>query len=146
MKLAIAGRRATRRAAFTLLEVLVVVAILVILAGVATVALTANLENAKKSTAQLRAKSISQAMETYYLNPNSGNTYPESLQNLLQPPWGGTGLLKNGAEDLIDPWGQQFQIQAATGGDGATTPLVFTRAPDGVMISQKGVGPMSGMN
>ena len=53
MMLATARNRATRRAAFTLLEILVVVAIVVILAGVGVVATTTYLENAKKSKAQL---------------------------------------------------------------------------------------------
>ena len=55
MMLPVAARRnrVTRRAAFTLLEVLVVVAILVILAGVGVVATTRYLEDARKSRAQL---------------------------------------------------------------------------------------------
>ena len=107
MKLATAQRRATRRAAFTLIEVLVVVAILVILAGVGIVAYMRYLEDAKKTQAQLQCKSLAEACEAYYLNPQSGNTYPTSWQDLLVP-FGGTGgsisFLKNGQRDIMTPW------------------------------------------
>lgn len=149
MMLPVAARRhrVSRRAAFTLLEVLVVVAILVILAGVGVVATTRYLEDARKSKAQLACKGIAQAVESYYLNPQSGNVYPDNLQLLLNPPFGGTSLLKNGAEDLIDPWGGQYQFSMATGQDGAPMPLVYTVSKtDGTPISQYGAGPLSRLN
>ncbi len=136
-------RRANRRAGFTLLEVLVVVAILVILSTVAVVATTRYLEDARKSRAQLQCKSLAQTIEAYYLNPQSGNEYPENLQQLLQPPFGGTSLLKNGEDDLRDPWGGQYQVQFTQGQDGAQMPLVYTTAKDGTPISQFGAGPLS---
>src|SRR5437868_4314783 len=111
MKLSVAPRRANRRAAFTLLEVLVVVAILVILATVASVAIMRNLDDAKKSKAQLQAATIAKACEQYYLNPQSQGNYPQNLQELVTPPWGGSAFLSDGMNDLIDPWGQQFQMQ-----------------------------------
>lgn len=145
MKLAtrLSHPRATRRAAFTLLEVLVVVAIIVILAGVGTFAYMRYLSDAKKTQAQLKAKTISTAIESYYANPNSNQQYPSQLTDLLVPPWGGTSFLKNGQEDLYDPWGNQYQIQFIQGADGSTQPVVFTTADDGTAISQYGVGPQS---
>ena len=56
-------QRASRRAAFTLLEVLVVVAILVILAGVGVAATTRYLEDARKSKAQTSCKGIADAIQ-----------------------------------------------------------------------------------
>jgi general secretion pathway protein G len=138
-------RRANRRSGFTLLEVLVVVAILVILSTVAVVATSRYLEDARKNRAQLQCKSLETVIQSYYLNPQSGNQYPESLQQLLQPPFGGTSLLKNGESDLIDPWGKPYQVQFTTGPDGAQMPLVHTTAPDQTPISQYGVGPLSKM-
>ncbi|HEX4607609.1 MAG TPA: prepilin-type N-terminal cleavage/methylation domain-containing protein [Urbifossiella sp.] len=138
-------RRINRRAGFTLLEVLVVVAILVILSTVAVVATTRYLEDARKSRAQLQCRSLATAIETYYLNPQSGNQYPDNLQQLLNPPFGGTSLLKNGQDDLNDPWGGQYQVQFIQGNDGAQMPLVHTTARDGTQISQYGAGPMSRM-
>jgi general secretion pathway protein G len=139
-------RRATRRAGFTLLEVLVVVAILVILAGVGVVATTSYLEKARKNQAQLQCKSLANACETYYLDPQSGGNYPENLQQLLQP-FGGTAgagsLLKNGERDLINPWGQPYSYQVGAKPDGTPWPEVFTVSPDGVRINQNGVGQMA---
>ena len=138
-------RAMRRRAAFTLLEVLVVVAILVILAGVGVVATTRYLDDAKKSKAQLQAATIYKAMEAFHLNPNSGGVYPSSLQELTNPPWGGSSFLNDPVADLTDPWNQQFQIQQSQANDNSVQgkPLVYTKAPDGVVISNFGIGPQS---
>lgn len=138
-------RRMNRRAAFTLLEVLVVVAILVILAGVGVVATTRYIEDARKAKAQMGCKGIEQACQLYKDNAaNPTNDYPQSLQDLLAPSFGGTGYLKNGQADMLDPWGQQYQIQfIASPSDPTGTslmPLVHTTAPDGTPISQYGIG------
>ncbi|HJZ58221.1 MAG TPA: type II secretion system protein GspG [Gemmataceae bacterium] len=145
MMLAATRRRTARRAAFTLLEVLVVVAILVILAGVGVVATTRYLEDARKSKAQLGCQGLMTAIEAFHVNPNSGGAYPDGLQQLVSPPWGGTSFLKDPQADLTDPWGNHYQIQMITGNDGAETPVVFTRAPDGTPISNYGIGPASRM-
>jgi general secretion pathway protein G len=136
-----ARSRAARRAGFTLLEVLVVVAILVILAGVATIATTSYLENAKKSKAHLGCKGLAQAIESYTINPaNPEGSFPNQLGDLLQPPFGGTSLLRNGPDDLMDPWGHQYQMQLQTRADGTQYVMVMTQAPDGTPISQFGIG------
>jgi general secretion pathway protein G len=135
---------ARRRSAFTLLEVLVVVAILVILATVATVATTRYIEDAKKTKAQLGCKAIADACENYKNNPaNTMSQPPQSLQELLTPTFGGTAFLKNGKDDLMDPWGHEYQMQTITQNDGSQIMLVSTTASDGVKISQYGIGAAS---
>jgi general secretion pathway protein G len=127
-----------RRAAFTLMEMLVVVAIIVVLAGVGTVTFIKQLENAKISATKIRAKEISSACEMYYVDTGA---YPAGLQVLLmrdpvtmKGPW-----LKN-AEDILSPInGQPFQYdQSGTIGmqNGNTTqiPDVYTLTPDGQQI------------
>ena len=146
MKLTTAARKSTRRAGFTLLEILVVVAIIVILASVATVATTRYLEDAKKTKAQLACKAIATAIEAYKSNPaNTLNEPPSDLTQLINPQFGGTGFLKNGQEDLMDPWGQQYQFKQIVQGDGSEATLVFTHANDGTQtpISQYGIGQAS---
>ena len=140
MKLATASTRAARRAGFTLLEVLVVVAILVILAGVGVVATTRYLENARKSQAQLQCRSLASACETYYLDPRSGGTYPASLNELVNFPGG--SLLKNGYDDLKSPWGTNnpYVLQQTTSSEGSTIIFVYVDAPDGTRITQHGIG------
>ena len=145
MMLSTIRRSSTRqrtRAAFTLLEVLVVVAILVILASVATIATTRYIEDAKKAKAQLGCQALAQAIENYKNNAaNTMNEPPTSLNDLLQPPFGGTGFLKNGQEDLLDPWGQQYSMQEYPQGDGSVIIQVFTYSKnDRTPISQFGIG------
>ncbi len=143
MMLANSPRRATRRAAFTLLEVLVVVAILVILAGVGVVATTRYLEDARKAKAQLACQGIAQAIDNYIKNPaNAEGLPPTGVQDLVNPPFGGTGYLKNGEADLVDPWGQQYQMEQIQQADGSEGFIVFTYAKDGTQtpISQFGIG------
>lgn len=146
MKLATVRQRAARRAGFTLLEVLVVVAILVILAGVGVVATTRYLEDARKSKAQLACRGISEAISNFITNPaNTDAAPPTQPSELANPPFGGTGFLKNGQQDLIDPWGQQYQFEPIQQADGSDGYIVFTYAKDGTStpISQFGIGPAS---
>ncbi|HYH64818.1 MAG TPA: prepilin-type N-terminal cleavage/methylation domain-containing protein [Urbifossiella sp.] len=141
-------RRLSRRAGFTLLEVLVVVAILVILSTVAIVATTRYLEDARKGRAQLQCRSLSTAIESYKVNAaNPTFEEPTDLGQLLQPPFGGTAFLKNGDQDLIDPWGQQYQMKQYGQGDGTTIIQVYTFSKnDGTPISQFGIGPLAKVN
>jgi len=134
-------RRVARRAGFTLLEVLVVVAILVILASVATIATTRYLEDARKSRAHLGAKGLSTAIEAYTTNTaNPEGALPQQPASLLQPPFGGSSFLRNGPQDLNDPWGKPYQFQLETRGDNTQYILVLTYSPDGTPISQFGIG------
>jgi prepilin-type N-terminal cleavage/methylation domain-containing protein len=87
-------RSAMRRAGFTLLEVLVVVAILVILAGVASISVFRYLEDAKVGRAKNDMLAIKKAYETFYTQqfrwPNDpSEVYPllEQGANAFQSPW-----------------------------------------------------------
>ncbi len=90
----------TRRG-FTLMEILVVMAIIVVLAGLGSVAFMNELERSKEKTAAINSTTISTAAKSYKTNTGE---WPGSLQELvpsyLEKP-----------ETLIDPWGQPFQFQ-----------------------------------
>jgi general secretion pathway protein G len=110
--------RAAARAAFTLMEMLVVVAILVVLAGAGGVIYMRYLEDARKDTAKAQCKILAEAAESYNIRYGS---YPPSLESLTtQMQDGSKPYLENTA--LIDPWGRPYQYQApgshhpATGG------------------------------
>ncbi|OXT07665.1 prepilin-type cleavage/methylation domain-containing protein [Thermoanaerobacterium thermosaccharolyticum] len=66
---------------FTLIELIVVIAILGILAAIAVPRVTTSLSNAKASANKASLKIIQDAIERYYVENN--NTYPTDLQTLV---------------------------------------------------------------
>ena len=90
---------------FTLLEVLVVVAIIVVLAGAAVPMFMNRLEEAKIRSAWSQTKTILQTCKTYQLGVGD---YPTSLQELVAPPGGAKPYLKEA--DLVDPWGRRLRL------------------------------------
>jgi general secretion pathway protein G len=125
-----------RRAAFTLMEMLVVVAIIVVLAGLGSVALIGQLNESKVSAAKIKAKEVSVAIDAYYV---ATGQYPPSLEALVQKTADGAGPFLKNVDGIMDPWGKQFQYDPSGGQNaqhGATvqTPDVFTTAPDGRLV------------
>jgi general secretion pathway protein G len=94
------------RTAFTLMEMMIVIAIIVMLAGLGAWSYMRYLESARESKAKLDITHIGEAVEFY----NSDNAdYPENLQILTQPTEGKHAYLE--AKDIVDPWGQQYQYE-----------------------------------
>jgi len=119
-------RRAARRAAFTLMEVLVVAVILVIMAGTASVFVFRYLEDAKKDRAQMDIVTLTTAANTFKLR-NSGQP-PENLEQVLPYVTG------QSESNLIDPWGNRYQYQV-TEINGQQMIVISTTAPDGTPIN-----------
>jgi general secretion pathway protein G len=111
------------RAAFTLMEMLVVVAIIVMLAGLGTWGYMKYLDNAKIQKAKMDCVHISQAVESYYLATGS---YPSSLQELTQAAGGQKAYLD--PKEIFDPAGQQYHydpnVQSATGKPKISTVII----------------------
>jgi hypothetical protein len=63
----------------------------------------------RTSQALLQARGLIVACEAYHENPKSGGKHPATLADLYSPPFGGGSYLKNGGDDLIDPWGNPFK-------------------------------------
>ena len=124
---------ARARGGFTLLEVLVVVAILVILASVATFATVSYLTQAKIDQATLKAQKIQTQAKSFYTK--SSGVWPSSLQDLIisQGP-GVPPLLDGGEADITDPWGNPYQFSIDLNQSGVETFYVFTQSPDGAPI------------
>lgn len=122
-------RPAPRRAAFTLLEVLVVVAILVILAAVAGVYVFGYLEDAKIDTARSQC-ALFETQCKAYMAKNGGNP-PQSLMELVAPSDGRQPLIEGGPTALNDPWqqGGQYQMQIQADSYGNPDPVVFVISP-----------------
>lgn len=120
------------RKAFTLLEVLVVVAILVVLASVAGIYVFRYLEDAKVDATQMKMRALEQACKSYALK--NGGSFPENLQLLIAPPDGGSPFMEGGNQALLDSWGNQINYQVTTFSTGETSPQFSTVSPKGQSI------------
>jgi general secretion pathway protein G len=126
-------RSRRRSGGFTLMEVLLVVAILIILASLATIAITRTFEGAKKNKASLDIQGIKTGINAYYLDIGS---YPPSLDALEIAPeglpnplkWNGP-YLENGVP--VDPWGNPYQYTM----ENNATIVVMSLGRDGVAQS-----------
>ena len=99
--------RSTFRAGFTLMELLVVVALLVVLAGTGGVIYMNYLEGAKEDVAKSQVQVLTEAAQMYQIKTGS---YPPDLNTLTQPTADGkVASLETSA--LIDPWQRPYQYQ-----------------------------------
>jgi general secretion pathway protein G len=117
------------RLAFTLLEVLVVVAIIVMLAGVGGYYLLARYEDSKLSKAKIDCEGLSSQVETFKLN--TGN-YPNNIQQLTQPQGGHSAMVP--PDKIMDPWGKPDQVDPNGTHNGGNKADVFTTSPKGAII------------
>jgi len=115
-----------RRAGFTLLEVMIVVAIIVILVGAGGVYVWRSYEDAQKGVAKTTATQISSAAQQFKLQ---FQRLPENIEELFQPPDGHTPFIEQKA--LQDPWGNPFRYDASGPRNGGMKPDVWAVAPDG---------------
>jgi len=112
---------AAQRAAFTLMEVLVVAAILVILASVASVGVLRYLDEAKEKTAVTGVMKLEQAAAAYKLNHGD---WPTSLSELLVAEDGKAAPLEQ--KELYDPWGQEYVYQYQNRHPTTLKPRIFS--------------------
>ena len=104
--------RQVARAAFTLMEMLIVVAIIVVLAGLSATFLLPALERAKEDAAKTKAVSIASNVERYYLNHGE---FPSDLSVLTQPDAELNNAPYMQPDGIIDPWNQRYQLDASGG-------------------------------
>jgi general secretion pathway protein G len=120
-------RHDRRRPAFTLMEIIVVVAIILILAGAGAVVLPKFLEDAKMGRAKLDVKSIEIAVMKY--NMDKGH-FPQTLEELAQiQPDGSMAYLDESA--LNDPWGQRWDYNPSSVNPKNGKPRIGTQGPQG---------------
>src|SRR5216683_1053881 len=102
------SHRAEIRGAFTLMEMLVVVAIIVLLAAIAAPIVFGRLDEARRGRALVDCKTLAEQAKMYKLKYGD---YPPNLATLTVP--GADGSLPFlEARHLIDPWGHEYQYQA----------------------------------
>jgi general secretion pathway protein G len=96
---------------YTLVELLVVVAILGLLTLIATPFVLRYLDSAKVSTARTEVANISAGLDLFKIDVGRYPTTEEGLDSLMKPPqgvdnWNGPYLKK--AQGLKDPWGRPY--------------------------------------
>ena len=100
---------------FTLLELLVVLAILGLLAAIVGPQVIKYLGSSKTQTASVQAKNIAASLELFRLDAGRYPTASEGLNGLLKAPasvpiWNGPYLPQ--ATAIIDPWGNPYKFKA----------------------------------
>jgi len=121
--------RATR-VAFTLLEVLVVVAIIVMLAGVGGYYVIQQYEASKVSKAKIDCQSLSAQVEAYKLG---NGDYPNSIDALSQSQPNGQGPLVP-PDKTRDPWGKPYIVDPNGQHNGGNKADVYTTTPKGQVV------------
>ncbi len=114
--------REALRQGFTLIEILVVVAIIGMLGAVAVPAYMSHMKEARISTAREIIKNVEEALSMYSLK--HGGKYPDSLDVLTQSKDDEDPLLKG---DYVDPWGNELKYEKR----GRKTPLITSAGEDG---------------
>ena len=122
--------RCASKRGFTLVEILIVLALIGIVAGLAMSNLGGIFGSGKVQAAQTWVNSTGEA----YINSYFAlvGDYPKSLSDLRTPPNGLPPFVKR-ASDLQDPWGKDYLYQCP----GSRNPSSFdlsTTAPDGKVI------------
>lgn len=110
------------RKGFTLVEILVVIAMIGILASVIYPKLTSQMDKPKKSKAVIEIKSMKNAMDVYFAENNEYPTDEDDVINLMRE----NGVLNGKFGDIgtVDPWGNPYYIKIT-----ATTYTIWSEGP-----------------
>ena len=95
---------------FTLVELLVVVAILGILGAVAVTNVTGHIESTRKTAAKTAVDNIKGAVTTWMLSKKK-STPPSDLSVLVKADGDEEPALDGGEGALVDPWDNDYRIE-----------------------------------
>jgi general secretion pathway protein G len=115
------------RGGFTLMEMMVVVAIIVLLAAMAAPMVMGRMDQAKIDRARVDCKTIAQQADMFKLKYGDN---PQTLDQLTQPGSDGTAPFIE-ARYLIDPWRQPYQYSPAGTHTGYPKAEVWSNGPPG---------------
>jgi general secretion pathway protein G len=116
------------RRGFTLLEILMVVAIIVVLAGLGAYYLIPMLSQSEEDTAKIKAKGLDLPVQSYYLKHHQ---WPSTLQVLTQADELNANSPYVPDDGILDPWGNEYQINTAGPNNKGAKPDIFTTSPSG---------------
>jgi general secretion pathway protein G len=125
-------RRPRRRKGFTLIEILLAMAILVILGSIVTVSVIRLQRNAQMDGARTQVKTLQTAVQAYQLAVGTCPSTQQGLDALRNPPadlrnpakWTGPYMDK---EIPSDPWGNPYQYEQVS----ADQFRIWSAGPDG---------------
>jgi general secretion pathway protein G len=106
--------RQSRSAAFTLVEIMVVLVVIGILAGAILPQFLGTTKDAKISAAKANVAELESALERFYVNMDRYPTTEEGLKVLLEAPAGEEKNWRGPYVKLLrpDPWGNSYQYRA----------------------------------
>jgi len=136
-------QQAIKRAGFTLMEIMVVVAIILILASAGVVVTQSMLGKARINRAKTDIKSWEAVVSIY--NTNHGR-YPDTLEQLtLRDPVDNTPALME-QRALMDPWSQPYFYDASARHELTGKPRIWSNGPPEtpLVIDNWGTGEVIG--
>jgi len=132
------SQKQTRRAAFTLLEIMIVIALIALLAGVAITKVDKIFGGGQEQIAELFVDTgIKTSLTGYRINMGSYPTTQQGLQALLTSPegsgsrWKGPYIDTKGGALPIDPWANPYQYRYP-GTHNPDSYDLYSYGPDGV--------------
>ena len=116
-------KRKNRRDAFTLMEILLVAAILIILASMATIAYRGIGKQTTATLTRTEIESFAHASEMFHMRHMR---FPNSLDELFASVNGSQPFMREG--DQLDPWGNEYDFAVDEDRDMV---IIQSRGPDG---------------
>lgn len=135
-------RRADRLAAFTLLEIMLVVAIIMLLLGAGAFYIAGYFDNAKRAVAFKDVNAYGTALQTYYMTNGFYPSTTQGLNALVTAPNGEpkprrwTQLMESVTKD---PWNNDY-IYAVPGKRSPKGFDLYSKGPDGIDGSEDDLG------
>ncbi len=115
--------RFARRSAFTLMEMILVLAIIAILIAIGATTLGDFDQQAKVTSARAQISTISSAVRMYNVNQRN---LPPNLDALVKPPRGAAPYIE--ASGIMDPWNNKYLYKSP--GSGTRSFEVYSAGPD----------------
>lgn len=111
-------------AGFTLLELMIVIAIIAIIGGFAVTKFSGTIDKAKITAVKADFGTFETQLDAYYLKYNTYPSTEEGLQKLITE-----GQIKNKRDALLDPWNNPYQYRYP--GQFSDSPEIWSFGADG---------------